>query len=132
VATNILVVESEGVDVSENTVLDSQVGIFIDGNHASVSENHVFDSRVFDGIRIQGSECVVSRNKVKSAGEALIFILGNDNKVEHNALADAVIGILKSTGSLDNNFDHNSFDNVAMHIQDPPLNSLAGLVIPER
>jgi parallel beta-helix repeat protein len=132
VATNILVAESDGVNVSENTLSDSQVGIFIDGNHASVSENQVFNSRVFDGIRIQGSDSVVRRNRIKTAGEALIFIMGNDNKVEHNALADAVIGILKSTGSLDNNFDHNDFDNVAIHIQDPPLNSLAGLIIPER
>jgi nitrous oxidase accessory protein NosD len=132
VATQILVAESDGVKVSDNMLADSQVSIFIEGNLAEVSGNQVFNSRVFDGIRIEGSNCRVRHNKISTAGEALIFVMGNDNKVEHNALADAVIGILKSTGSLDNKFDHNDFDNVAIHFQDPPLNSFAGLIIPER
>jgi hypothetical protein len=132
VATSILVTESDGVNVSENILFNSQVNIFIEGNRAAIHKNQVFDSRVFDGIRVQGNECVVSRNRIQSAGEALIFILGSDNEIAHNVLADAVIGILNSTGSLDNKFLHNDFDNVVIHVQDPPTVSLAGLIVPER
>lgn len=132
VATNILVAESDGVKVSGNLLSDAQVNIFIDGNLGAVSGNQVFNSRVFDGIRIEGSNCLVSRNRITSAGEALIFIQGNENEITHNRLSDATIGILKSTGSLNNNFDHNDFQHVVIPIQDPPTNSLVGLIVPDR
>jgi len=132
VATSILVAESDGVKVSENLLSDAQVNIFIVGNLGAVSGNQVFNSRVFDGIRIEGNNYLVSRNRITSAGEALIFIQGDENEVTHNRLSDATIGILKSTGSFNNNFDHNEFDHVAIPIQDPPTNSLVGLIIPDR
>jgi nitrous oxidase accessory protein NosD len=132
VATQILVVESDGVKVTENTLADSQVSIFIDGNNADVSKNRVSNSRVFDGIRIEGNNSVVSHNRVATAGEALIFVQGNGNEIMHNKLSDAPIGILKATGSLGNVFNHNNFDNVTIHIQDPLTNSLSGLIVPER
>jgi hypothetical protein len=132
VATNILVVGSDGIEVQRNMLADSQVSIFYDGNHGDVAGNQIYDSKVFDGIRIEGSECIVRNNTVASADEALIFIQGNENEVTHNMLSDALIGILKLAGSLGNNFDYNDFYNVAMHVQDPPLNSLVGRIIPER
>jgi hypothetical protein len=132
VATGILVAGSDGIEVQRNMLADSQVSIFIEGSHGDVAGNQIYDSRVFDGIRIEGSDCIVRKNIVANAGEALIFVQGSENEVIHNMLSDAVIGILKSAGSIGNNFDHNDFDNVAMHIQDPPLSSLAGLISPER
>ena len=83
-------------------------------------------------MRIEGNNSLVSHNTITSAGEALIFVQGNENKIVHNKLADAAIGILKSFGSLNNIFEPNDFDTVAIPFQDPPLNSLVGLIIPER
>ena len=64
--------------------------------------------------------------------EALIFIEGSDNDVVHNTLSDAPVGILKVSGSSDDKFKANDFDNVVRKIVDPMPRSLAGLLVPER
>lgn len=132
VATGVLVAESDGVQVSENRIVHTQLGIFIDGSDAALSENQVFDSIVFDGIRIEGNRCSVLRNRVASAGEALIFVQGDGNNASFNHLSDAPIGILKASGSLDSVFNENEFDNVITPIQDPPMASLQNAVSPDR
>ena len=132
VATNILVVESDGVDVRDNTVSISQVGIFADGNNETILKNRVSNSSVFDGIRVEGNGSKVLNNMVATASEALIFVGGNDNDVVHNALSDAPVGILKVSGSSDDKFKANDFDNVLSKIVDPLPRSLTRLLVPER
>jgi len=132
VATNILVAESDGVEVSSNTVSISQVGIFGDGNNETISRNLVSNSSVFDGIRVEGSGSKILNNSVATAGEALIFIQGNNNGVIHNTLSDAVIGILKVTGSVQNDFEANVFDNVTVQVVDPAAAPLTQIIAPER
>jgi hypothetical protein len=132
VATNILVAESDGVDVRNNTVSISQVGIFADGNNETILRNRVSNSSVFDGIRVEGNGSKVLNNMVATAGEALIFVGGNDNDVVHNTLSDAPVGILKVSGSSDDKFKANDFDNVLNKIVDPLPRSLTGLLVPER
>jgi nitrous oxidase accessory protein NosD len=132
VATNILVAESDGVEVRDNTVSISQVGIFGDGNNATILRNRVSNASVFDGIRVEGNGSKVLNNAVATAGEALIFVEGNDNDVVHNALSDAPVGILKVSGSSDDKFRANDFDNVVRKIVDPMPRSLTGLLVPER
>ena len=69
---------------------------------------------------------------VATASEALIFVGGNDNDVVHNTLSDAPVGILKVSGSSDDKFKANDFDNVLSKIVDPLPRSLTGLLVPER
>lgn len=132
VATNILVAESDGVEVRDNTVSISQVGIFGDGNNVTVFRNRVSNSSVFDGIRVEGNGSKVLNNTVATASEALIFVEGSDNDVVHNTLSDAPVGILKVSGSSDDKFKANDFDNVVRKIVDPMPRSLTGLLVPER
>jgi parallel beta-helix repeat protein len=132
VATNILVAESDGVVVRDNTVSLSQVGIFADGNNETILKNRVSNSSVFDGIRIEGNGSKVLNNMVATANEALIFVQGNDNDVVNNTLSDAPVGILKVSGSSDAKFRANDFDNVLSKIVDPLPRSLTGLLVPER
>ena len=132
VATNILVAESDGVEVSDNTVSISQVGIFADGNNETIRGNQVSDSSVFDGIRVEGNGSKVLNNTVVTAEQALIFVEGNDNDVVHNRLSEAPVGILKVSGSSDDKFKANDFNNVLSEILDPLPTSLTGLLVPER
>ena len=132
VATNILVAESDGVEVRDNTVSISQVGIFGDGNNGTILRNRVSNSSAFDGIRAEGNGCKVLNNTVGTANEALIFVQGNDNDVVHNTLSEAPVGILKVSGSSDDKFKANDFDNVVSKIVDPLPRSLTGLLVPER
>lgn len=132
VATNILVAESDGVEVRDNNVSISQVGIFGDGNNGTILRNRVSNSSVFDGIRVEGKGSKVLNNAVATAGEALVFVEGNDNDVVHNTLSDAPVGILKVSGSSDDKFKANDFDNVLSKIVDPLPRSLTGLLVPER
>src|SRR5882672_11343487 len=64
VATNILITQSDGVEVTDNRVGISQVGIFLHGNHGLVAGNTTFASSVFDGIRLEGDGNSARHNQV--------------------------------------------------------------------
>jgi len=132
VATNILVVQSDNVEVTRNTVGIAQIPIFVAGNHASVTNNSAFAATVFENIRIEGDGNTVETNRVYNGGEADIFLQGNNNEIEHNIVTEAPIGILKATGSMGNIIAHNEFFNVAVKVQDPVTGDLAGRLQPER
>ena len=132
VGTNILVVQSDNVQVARNTVGVANIPIFVIGNHASLTSNTAFAARVFENIRIEGDANTVTTNRVYNGGEADIFLHGNNNNVEHNIVTEAPIGILKATGSTGNVIAHNEFFNVAIKVQDPVTGDLAGRVQPER
>jgi parallel beta-helix repeat protein len=86
VGTNILVTLSDGVEVTDNDVGISQVGIFNHGNEGLVARNETFASSVFDGIRLEGDGNRVRHNQVFNGAQAGIFLAGNNNVVEHNKL----------------------------------------------
>jgi nitrous oxidase accessory protein NosD len=132
VATNILVTQSDDVQVRDNTVGISQVGIFIDGNHAVVDGNTAFAASVFEDIRIEGSNNRVEENHVFNGSEADIFLDGNNNVVEHNVVTEAQIGILKAQGSTGNLIMTNRFFNVGVTTQDPGTSALSKKVVAER
>lgn len=132
VATNILIFESDGVEVRFNKVAISQVGIFAHGNNETLADNRVADSLVFDGIRLEGDEGKVDGNLVATAGEALVYVQGDENDVIHNELSDADVGILEVAGSLKNNFKSNRFENVVVPVVDPAPMTIAEFLLPER
>jgi len=132
VATNILVTQSDGVEVTDNRAGISQVEIFFDGNHGLVASNETFASSVFDGIRIAGDGNRVRHNQVFNGAESGIFLAGNNNVVEHNKITEAAIGILKQAGSLGNVILFNEVFDTLVAVQDPASPGLAGVVSPER
>lgn len=132
VATNILVTQSDGVEVTDNDVGISQVGIFLHGNQGHVARNETFASSVFDGIRLEGDGNRVRHNQVFNGAESGIFVAGNNNAVEHNKITEAAVGILKETGSLGNLIRFNQVFDTLVAVQDPALPGLAGVVSPER
>lgn len=132
VATNILVTLCDGVEVSDNGVGISQVGIFLHGNQGLVRGNETFATTVFDGIRIEGDGSRVRDNHVFNGAESGIFIGGNNNLVEHNRITEATVGILKEAGSLGNLIRFNRVFDTPVAVQDPASTSLAAVVSPER
>jgi parallel beta-helix repeat protein len=132
VATNILVTQSDGVQVSNNRVGISQVGIFLHGNQGLVTGNATFATAVFDGIRLEGDSNRVRQNEVFNGAESGIFVSGNNNVIQQNTITEASVGILKQTGSLGNLIRLNDIFDALVSVQDPASTRLAGVVSPER
>jgi len=132
VATNILVTQSDGVEVSGNSAGISQVNIFVHGSNAAIEGNETFADIVFDGIREQGDQSRIRRNRVHSGMEAGIFISGNNNIVLDNVVQEATVGVLKDTGSTGNIIAANRFFNTPVQVQDPHTNDVSKLISPKR
>jgi hypothetical protein len=132
VATDILVTQSDGVEVSRNRAGISQVAIFIDGSRSLVERNETFATVVFDGIRVEGNRADVRRNRVFNGAESGIFLLGNNNVVEDNVITEAPVGIFKDTSSMGNLIAMNLFFDTPIAVQDPASPALAKIVKPKR
>ena len=132
IATNILVTQSDGVEVSGNRAGINQVAIFVDGNHAQIERNQTFATSVFDGIRVEGNQAEVRRNRVFNGAEAGIFVMGNNNVLEGNVITEAAIGILKETGSVGNLVAMNRFFDTPIAVQDPTSVGLTKKIQPQR
>jgi hypothetical protein len=131
-ATNILVEQADGVEVSGNRAGISQVAIFVNGNQAQVERNETFATSVFDGIRVEGNQAVVRRNRILNAPESGIFVLGNNNVVEENVITEAGIGVFKETGSMGNLIAMNRFFDTPIAVQDPVSSGLTKKIQPKR
>jgi parallel beta-helix repeat protein len=132
VATNILVTQSDGVEISGNTAGISQVNIFVDGSDSAIHHNQTFADLVFDGIRVEGDGSLVRNNRVRSGAEAGIFLSGNNNSILDNTIQDAGVGVLKDTGSTGNIIAGNHFFNTPVEVQDPRSVDVRKLVSPKR
>jgi hypothetical protein len=132
VATNILVTQSDGVEVTGNRAGISQVAIFVDGNGVGVERNETFASDVFDGIRVEGNQAEIRRNRVFNGAESGIFVMGNNNVLEDNIITEAAIGILKGTGSMGSVIALNRFFDTPVAVQDPSSASLTKMIQPQR
>lgn len=132
VATNILVEQSDGVEVSGNRAGISQVAIFVNGNQEQIERNETFATSVFDGIRVEGDQSQVRRNRIFNGAESGIFILGNNNVLEDNVITEAAIGIFKETGSMGNLIAMNRFFDVPVAVQDPVVPGLTKMIQPKR
>lgn len=119
-ADDILVYQSDNVDVGQNAVGISQTGIAISANHARVQGNQVFDSLVFDGVELIGNGNDAKENWITNSDRAGVFIQGNNNDVEKNHINEAAYGVLKAAGSTGNTIANNDFFNAAISVQDPP------------
>ena len=118
-ATGILVFQSDNVTVQQNKEGVAQVGISINGTHAQVERNQVFDSMVADGIDLIGTDNDAQNNTITHSDRAAIFISGNDNVVEQNTINEAAFGVLKASGSDGNVINNNKSFNTVIEVQDP-------------
>lgn len=132
VATNILVEQSDGVEVSGNRAGISQVAIFVNGNGATLERNETFAASVFDGIRVEANQAEVRHNRVFNGAESGIFAMGNNNVLEDNVITEAAIGILKETGSMGDLIALNHFFDTPIAVQDPPAAGLIQKIQPQR
>src|SRR5271170_5549652 len=123
-ATDILVTQSDGIEVSGNKAGLSQVPIFVDGNHARVCDNETFAASVFDGIRVQGNSAEITGNRLFNGAESAIFLMGNNNFVQQNEIGDSSIGILEASGSTANLIAGNRFFATPIRVQDPAARKL--------
>ena len=118
-ATGILVFQSDDVRVEHNSVATNQVGIFAGGQNAKMESNNISNSLILVGIDLAGDNNLASRNEVTNSGQAAILIEGNGNSVQNNDITEALIGILKLSGTVGNTDSGNSFFDTLIPVQDP-------------
>ena len=93
---------SSGVRVARNTVGSTQTGVAVFGDGNRVQDNVVFETRVFDGIYVEGGGNDIKGNTITRSDESGIFIAGDANRVEKNRINEAPIGLLD--GGVGNTF----------------------------
>ena len=109
--SGILIYDSGNVTISGNSVTNAQNGIPIvtDGAFPAdtnvVSNNHVSDTHLGDGIDLCSNYNMVSGNTVFSSGQGGIHLdsscpsSGNNNTVSKNTVNEACAGILQGSGT---------------------------------
>ena len=109
--SGILIYDSGNMTISGNSVTNAQNGIPIvtDGAYPAdtnvVSNNHVSDTHLGDGIDLCSNHNNVSGNIVFSSGQAGIHLdsscgsTGNNNIVSKNTVNEACAGILLGSGT---------------------------------
>ena len=118
-STDILIFNSDGIKVQNNTVGDTNIAIYVQGNHGEVKGNHVFNSKAFDGIDLIGAGNEADSNLITHSDEAGIFIQGNDNDVTQNTINEVPVGVLKIAPSAGNIINENQFLNTHVPVVDP-------------
>jgi nitrous oxidase accessory protein NosD len=119
-ATGVLVIESDGILVANNTTGSNQIGIFIGGKNSIARANTVFNAPVLVGIALVGDDNQVRQNDITHSDAAGVFVQGNGNSVQNNVITDAAIGVLKISGSTGTTMSGNSFFATPIPVQDPP------------
>jgi nitrous oxidase accessory protein NosD len=118
-ATGILIFQSDGVRVESNSVATNQIGVYANGKHADIESNSISNSLVLVGIDLAGDNGSASHNDVANSGQAAILIEGNGNKTQGNDITEALIGVLKLSGTVGNTQSGNSFFDTLTPVQDP-------------
>lgn len=117
--TGILIFESNGVIVRNNSLATNQVGIYVGGDNSKVAMNTISNSVTLIGVALVGNDNVVVRNTLSHADQAGIYIQGNSNRVTTNEITDASVGILTVSGSTGNTVNGNTFYANLVTTQDP-------------
>jgi parallel beta-helix repeat protein len=117
-----IVLESETVGsvVSRNTIINAQTGIYLaavpGANNNTITGNKIFNTSLFDGIYIGGSNNIVEKNTIVGSGQSGIHLdsrygSGAGNTVSGNTGTEACAGIL-SSGHATNSVQANTFTAV--------------------
>lgn len=117
--TGILIFQSDGVIVRNNSLVTNQVGIYVGGDNSRIAANTISNSVTLIGVALVGNDNVVVRNTFTHADQAGIYIQGNSNRVMANQITDASVGILTVSGSTGNTVSGNTFHADLVTTQDP-------------
>jgi parallel beta-helix repeat protein len=118
-ATGILIFESDGVIVRNNSLATNQVGIYVGGDNSRVAMNTISNSVTLIGVALVGNSNAVVRNTLSHADQAGVYIQGNSNRVTMNEIIDASVGILTVSGSTGSITNGNTFFANLVTTQDP-------------
>jgi parallel beta-helix repeat protein len=131
-ASGILVYGGHEVNITGNTVMNSNLGIAVvsdpgdgyEADGAKVSSNRIMATHMFDAIDLCSSNNTVSGNWANSADESGInldascslgtYVSGTGNTLKSNEIADACAGVLQ--GGTGNTLTSNTFYNTASTI----------------
>jgi len=114
-ATNVLVSNSDGISIRNNTLGTAQANIHIEGNNTQLQNNDVYDNRI-DGIDVfgpnlgNGSNNRVLNNNIFHTESGAVQVFGNNSHVNGNTVNEAPFGIFVYGSS--NEVNGNKFFNV--------------------
>jgi hypothetical protein len=114
-SSNILIFEANNVRVTGNSLGNSQVNVYYQGNKGEVSNNTIFQSPIFDGIDLIGNQNKALGNRIFNSDEAAVFLMGDRNEVIGNFINEAPVGILKDVSSTNTSISGNKFYNTGMN-----------------
>ena len=127
---------SEGAEIQDNTVGNTQGGIAIVSipgsvaDDTSIKDNWIYGTvSVANGIEVCSNSNRVQGNTLHDSSQAGINLdsscggTGNNNKVQGNTINEACAGVLLTTGETGNNISGNSFFNVLNTVLTSPSDS---------
>ncbi len=108
---NIIVFQSDDVNVTGNILSRSQLNIRVTGNRTVIRDNSITDVITRDGIFVVGDFNDIISNSITNVSAAAVFVRGSYNTVAYNAITNAVRGVQESSPSSNNVFLGNTFIN---------------------
>jgi hypothetical protein len=109
--------ELTDIEINDNMVKDSNVGIHVISDGVSVMGNKVMKT-VDDGIQIAGNENQIGENRVNKCGSNGILVTGDDNEVYDNRVWKCGSNGILVTGDHNEVYDHRIWKNEGYGIKD--------------
>ncbi len=121
-ATNVLILDTGKVTIKNNNLGKSQTGIALLTNDADVSDNHISDSEMFDGVFVLGNNNKIDKNAIFNSDEAAVVLIGNGNSVSGNTINDTPVGVFQSGSNQGGKIKGNKFFNTEQNtaVEAPP------------
>ena len=124
-ATNILIAFADNVKVTNNNTGNAQVNIYALGNRNDVTNNTIFQSRVFDGIDLIGNQNKGNNNRIFNSDESAVYVSGDRNEAKGNTINETPVGVFIAAGSTNTNTEGNRYFNTAMDTVPNPAGPFA-------
>ncbi len=115
-SSNILIFNANNVRVSGNSLGNSQVNVYYQGNRGEVINNTIFQSPVFDGIDLIGNQNSALGNRIFNSGDSGVFLMGDRNNVIGNIINEAAAGVVKEASSTNTTIFGNKFYNTGVNV----------------
>ena len=127
-AAGILIYNSDGIDIENNSVGSNQIGIYVGGNQSRINANSVFNSVVLIGVALVGNQNEVTNNTITHSDQIGVYIQGNSNQTSTNKITDAQVGVYEVTGTTGNTLFGNRYYATQATVQDPTRLPKLGVV----
>jgi len=127
-AAGILIYNSDGIDIENNSVGSNQIGIYVGGNQSRINANSVFNSVVLIGVALVGNQNEVTNNTITHSDQIGVYVQGNSNQISTNKITDAQVGVYEVTGTTGNTLFGNRYYSTQATVQDPARLPKLGVV----